>query len=112
MIILEAIVGIYTNCFNGAEDRRVSYVELLSEVEKLCKDRSLFDVMRMGPGISHFMDDLAFYNIIEVEKPRAEAKKDVKQSRFWLKVELTELERELRLIINPPVPEVEAKVEP
>ena len=37
------------------------------------------DVIRLGPGISHFMDDLAFYNIIEIERPKgSEIKKDVK----------------------------------
>ena len=57
--------------------------------------------MRGGSGIAHFMDDLAFYNIIEIEKPKGDAKKDVKQSRFWLKVELIELENELALVTNP-----------
>ena len=47
------------------------------------------------------MDDLAFYNIIEIERPKGDAKKDVKQSRFWLKVELIELENELALVTNP-----------
>jgi hypothetical protein len=47
------------------------------------------------------MDDLSFYNIIEIEKsrgsgPASNAKRDVKQSRFWLKVEIDELRTELR----------------
>ena len=61
----------------------------------------MMEAIRKGAGISHFMDDLSFYNIIEVEKPKgSETKKDVKQCRFWLKVEYSELKGELRKLID------------
>lgn len=102
--MLEAIIDIYSDFPIGSEDKRVGYVELQSVVERLCKERSLYDELRAGSGISHFMDDLAFYNIIEIERPKGDAKKDVKQSRFWLKVELDELNSELSLLLRPQLP--------
>lgn len=54
------------------------------------------EVIRLGSGISQFIDDLSFYNIIEIERAKGEVKRDVKQNRFWLKVEYSELESELR----------------
>ena len=100
MIILESIVNIYADSPFG-EDRKISYHELQEELEALCKERCLFDIIRLGPGISHFMDDLAFYNIIEVEKTKgSQTKRDVKHCRFWLKVEFNELQSELQKLIN------------
>lgn len=58
--------------------------------------------MRFGPGIAHYLEELAFYNIIEVEKPKnSEFKKDNKLCKFWLKVEFNELSLELDKLLNP-----------
>ena len=64
-------------------------------MEILCKERSLYEVIR-GPSIGSFIDVLAFYNIIETESykigtGKADTKKDYKLSRFFLKVEFNEL---------------------
>jgi hypothetical protein len=60
----------------------------------------LYDVLKSGAaGILGCMDELQFYNIIEIEKPKGlDAKRDVKQCKFWLKVEFQELQRELKTL--------------
>lgn len=90
LIVLEAIVNIYSDT-NSSEDRKISYLELQQEVEALCRQRCLFDLIR-GPSIASFMDVLAFYNIIEIENQKIgtgkqDTKKDNKLARFNLKVE-------------------------
>lgn len=100
LIILEAIVNLYLDSPSG-EDRKITYSELQAEVEALCRERCLFDVIRLGSGIANFMDDLSFYNIIEIEKPKGhDVRRDVKQSKFWLKVEFRELSEELDKILS------------
>lgn len=47
------------------------------------------------------MDDISFYNIIELEKPKGQDQKnDIKQCRFWLKVDLMELREELKKVLS------------
>ncbi|TNV72597.1 hypothetical protein FGO68_gene11804 [Halteria grandinella] len=99
LIILEAIVNLYAGWPSG-EDRKINFGELQSEVEYLCKQQFMQDMIRSGAtGIQNLMDDLQFYNIIEIEKPKGlEQRRDIKQSRFWLKVEFTELQTELKAL--------------
>ncbi len=68
----------------------------------MCRERCLFDQIR-GSDIGNFLEVLAFYNIIEMEKPKAvgsDAKKDFKTTRFSLKVEFNELKTELEKFLR------------
>ena len=110
LIVLEAIVNIYDENPYG-EDRKISYLELQSEVELICRQRCLFDVIR-GQGIAGYMDVLSFYKIIEIDRPKNqkafEAKVDPKKQLFYLKVEFQELKNELlKLIESQKEPKVE-----
>lgn len=53
------------------------------------------EIIRQGP-LLNFMEELAFYNIIEIERN----KKEIKLSKFALKVELDELSREMQVLID------------
>lgn len=86
---MEAIVNIYNENPYG-EDRKITYHELQQELELLCREKCLFDVIR-GQGIAGYMDVLNFYKIIEIERPKNqvafEAKVDTKKQTFYLQVE-------------------------
>jgi hypothetical protein len=47
--------------------------------------------------IINCIDELEYYSLIEVEK----SKKEIKNSKFSLKVELSELIKELSNLLNP-----------
>ena len=68
---------------------------MFDEVDKECKSRCLkkFDLKQ----VLNCIEELEYYSIIEVEK----SKKEIKNSKFSLKVELQELIKELDLLTNP-----------
>lgn len=55
----------------------------------------MFDLIRQG-SLLNFLEELAFYNIIDIDRN----KKEFKTSKFSLKVDLEELSREMKKVIE------------
>jgi hypothetical protein len=68
---------------------------LFDEVERECKSRAVkkLDLKE----ILNCIDELEYYSLIHVEK----SKKEIKNSKFSLKCELTELIKELYYLAHP-----------
>ena len=92
IIVLEAV----TNLFDDVgEEKQVNLSLLFDEVDRECKSRSVkkLDLKE----ILNCIDELEYYSIITLER----SKKEIKNSKFCLKVELSELIKELYYIANP-----------
>ena len=92
IIVLEAMGNLFDDL---GEEKQLSYAHIFDEVDRECKSRGLkkLDIKE----ILNSMEELEYYSIIHIDKN----KKEVKNSKFSLKVELSELIKELDKLSNP-----------
>ena len=86
MVVLECVVNLFEDY---GEEKQLQLVQLFDEVDKECKSKSLAKI-----DIKHILnsiDELEFYNLIDLNK----SKKEIKNSKFSLKVDLQELQKDL-----------------
>jgi len=100
--VIEAIADMFEDL---GEEKKLSFTSLFEEVERQCKKKghSKIPVQQL----IHCMDELEYYNLIKIDK----SKRDAKENKFCLRVELEELCKELERLLVPKVAAVINKEE-
>lgn len=90
--VLEAIANTFDDV---GEEKIIGYSAIFDEVDRECKNKGLKKLDNKE--IMNSLDELEYYSIIQIDKN----KKELKNSKFSLKVDLGELVKELDRIAHP-----------